>query len=508
MTAGRLLIVTLFAAAALLRLADVFRPINKASWRECDLGAISRNFIEEGMNPLYPRIDWRGAGPGFAEMELPIYPYLTALSYQVFGVDDRLGRIWAFVFSLGALFFFFMLAREYLSPFASMVAFAFFALNPLIVETATSVQPEALMLCAYIAAVYFFIRWLKGEKNTDLVLAAIATALTLLAKAPSAHLGLFFGILLIEKYGWRVFQKGRVWLLGIASILPSALWYFHSKNLWIQYGNSLGVSNEYHWVGWDFFTDPAFLTGILRSELFYVWAVFGVIVGVFAVWRGWREETARHSLLWLACVFALYLLAARTTSEDWANYYHVFSIPPVALLFGFSITKLWDFAREFADRYSRHSLAVNAGKISIFLVVIAAIFASLLLETRAVRAEFFNRRVEDPSFACAEKIKPLLKTDGLIIASGGHCVDKNGYALAYNASYMFYWLERKGWNICTEEQSGERVTSLVAQGARYFIAQKSMLRERSGFESDLRTRYKVIAECDEFLVFDLTGEPR
>jgi len=331
------------------------------------------------------------------------------------------------------------------------------------------------------------------------------TALTLLAKAPSAHIGLFFGILLIEKYGWGIFRQGRVWLFGVLSLLPAALWYFHAKNLWITYGNSLGVSNEYHWIGWDFFTNTDFIAGILRSELFYVWAIFGLIVGAFAVWRGFNEETGKHSLLWLASIFALYLLAARTTSEDWANYYHVFSIPPVALIFGFSIKKLWDYARESADNFSRHSLIVNLGKAFILFVVIAAIFASLLIQARSVRANFLGHRVDDSAYACAEKIKPALTTRGLIVASGGHCVDKNGYALAYNASFMFYWLERKGWNVCIEEQSIDRIRILAAKDAKYFVAQRSMLREKAGFEDELRRDYPVTAECDEFLVFDLTG---
>ena len=92
-----ILIVVLFVAASALRFADVFRPINQASWRECDLGSISRNFLVEGMNPWMPRIDWRGTGPGYTEMELPVHPFLTALTYQAFGFHDHLGRIWSFV---------------------------------------------------------------------------------------------------------------------------------------------------------------------------------------------------------------------------------------------------------------------------------------------------------------------------------------------------------------------------------------------------------------------------
>ncbi len=504
MSRSKVAIIILFLAAALLRFADVFRPINQASWRECDVGAIARNFAVEGMNPFYPRIDWRGDGPGYAEMELPLYPWLIAVSYKIFGVHDYFARVWAFLFSLGAMFFFFKLAREYLNAFAATVAFAFFALNPLMVETATSIQPEGLMIFAYIAAVYYFVNWLRTESNLSFVATTSFTALTLLAKAPSAHIGLFFAILLIEKYGWRVFRQMKVWIFGIFSLAPAGLWYIHAKNLWTVYGNSLGVSNEYHWIGWDFFTNSEFAVGILRSEFFYIWGGSGIIVGAFALWRGRGEETARHSLGWLASIFALYLIAARTTSQDWANYYHVFSIPPVALLVGFGIKKLWDYARTFADSYSLNTLAVNLGHVAILFFVVIAILAALAVEARQVRAEFLAHRVDDAAYECSQKLKLALKTEGLIVASGGHCVDKNNYALAYNASFMFYWLERKGWNICIEDQSIKNIAAVEAKGAKYFVAQRSALGEMPGFENELLQTYPVADACDQFYLFDLT----
>ena len=503
MNKSSILIVVLFLAAALLRFADVFRPINLASWRECDLGAISRNFATESMNPLYPRIDWRGDGDGYAEMELPLVPWLTAVTYKIFGIHDYFGRVWAFLFSLGAMFFFYRLAREYLSIFAATVAFAFFALNPLMVETATSIQPEGLMIFTYIAAAYYFVKWLKTESDLSFWAATVFTALTLLAKAPAAHIGLFFGILLIDKFGWNAFRQGKVWLFGILSVLPSALWYFHAKNLWIVYGNSLGVSNEYHWVGLDFFTDATFVTGILRSEFVDVWVSFGLIAGAFAIWRGFRENAAKHSLAWLASVFVFYLLAARTTSQEWANYYHVFSIPPVALIFGFGVQKLWDYVKEYADYFSKRSLAANLARPIIVLVVIAAIFASLVVETKHIRSNFLEHYIPEPAFVWAERVKPLLKNEGLIVASGGHCVDPHGYMLAYNASYMFYWLERKGWNVCVEDQSINKIHILSEQGAKYFVAQRSMLNKKPGFTDELRREYPIVDETDKFISFDL-----
>ena len=68
---------------------------------------------------------------------------------------------------------------------------------------------------------------------------------------------------------------------------------------------------------------------------------------------------------------------------------------------------------------------------------------------------------------------------------------------------MFYWLERKGFNICVEEQSIEKVKDFSAQGAKYFVAEKSLVEKIPNFESELKNNFPVVQECDEFYIFDL-----
>lgn len=503
MSRVKVVLILIFAAGALVRVADVMRPIDKASWRECDLGSVSRNFVQEGFNPLYPRIDWRGNTEGYAEMEFTLYPSLIAGTYEVFGVHDFIGRVWTFLFSLGAMFFFFRLARYYLDDFFAVFAALFFAFNPLIVDISTSVQPEGLMMFTYVAAAWFFINWLDNEKSKYFWLAAGFTALTLLAKATAGHIGLFFGLLLLQKYGTGIFRQARVWMFGAITLAPCLLWYIHGKGLWKTYGNSLGVSNEYHWIGPDFFTNPYFLKGILRLELLHVWAVFGLIVGVFALWRGWRERAFRHAVLWLGSVFLMYIAAARTAADDWASYYHVFSVPAVALIFGFGIKKLWDYTCRSADNFNDFSLMRNFLKLALILVVALSAGAALLYEAVHVRANFLEKRLTDSSFTCADTIKPKLEKPGLIMVSGGNCADSDGYPIAYNASFMFYWLERKGFNVCIEEESIGKVREFSARGAKYYLVQRSHLKTRPDLENDLRRNFPLVTECEEFLVFDI-----
>jgi len=504
MKPANIAIFVIFVGAFLVRLPGAFHPIDKASWRECDLGSVSRNFVSEGMDVFYPRIDWRGDGPGFAEMELPLYSYLTALTYKAFGVNDELGRLWSLLFSLGTLFFFFRLAREYLSTIPATIAFAFFAFNPLIVEESTAIQPEGLMLLAYVGAAYFFIKWLRTNSNADFLGAATLTALTLLAKASSAHIGIFFVILLLEKYGWEIIKQAKVWLFGAITLVPFALWYVHAKHLWTTYGNSLGVSNEYHWIGWDFFTNSYFIKGILKTEAIYVWVSAGILVAAFGIWRGYLDRTAKHGLIWLGAVYLFYIVASRTAADDWAYYYHAFSIPPFALLFGLGIKSIGEYARELGDSYGRSTVPQRLVQMLVVLLIIASTLATFAFEARQVRANVTEERVPSPGFVFAQGVKQQLPHDGPILVSGGHCRDNDGYQIAYNASYLLYWLDRKGWNICVEEQSVNNVSEYARKGAVYFVGEKKYLHEAFHFEQELRNVFAVTAETGDFVVFDLT----
>ena len=82
-------------------------------------------------------------------------------------------------------------------------------------------------------------------------------------------------------------------------------------------------------------------------------------------------------------------------------------------------------------------------------------------------------------------------------------LDESGYPVAYNAPYMFYWLERKGFNIAREDQSVTMLKKLVALGADYFVAEKEMLAFAPQFRSALLQNFNLIKECDEAYLFYL-----
>ncbi|MBC7187110.1 MAG: glycosyltransferase family 39 protein [Calditrichaeota bacterium] len=543
-------VLLLFAVAIWLRSIDLWRPVDgrvREAWRECDIAAVARNFCAEGMNIFYPRIDWRGDGPGFAEMEFPALSYGIALLYKTFGFHEQLGRIIPFLFSIGTLWIFLLLAKKLLPPRASLLALAFFVMSPLAIRVSNSLQPESIMLFFLIAAVYAFIRWLEERSWKWYWLAAGITACALLAKLNSAHIGLLFGALLFMHQGVRSLRSWRVWVLALLAVLPAALWYLHAHHLWLTYHNSLGLSNEYHWIGWDFFTNPRFVAGILRIELLFVWMPLGWLVGAYAILRGrWRGTSV--ALLWMLSVLAYYVAACRTTSEDWAIYYHIASVPPVALLFGLgadsAFPKAWPRGTGGLILAGAVALLAVVARLvlgsapsiptAIAAAMIGGVAATVLAASTAKGAArglrplrrlgqlavFFCvasslifcgfRIAKDlhPShmqtvYECAREVKPYIPPGELIVASGGHKADEDGYPLAINAPYLFYWLGHKGFNIAIEEQSVAALESLASRGAHLFVAERDALAEKAGFEAEMRAHFPLVVENRALEVFAL-----
>jgi 4-amino-4-deoxy-L-arabinose transferase-like glycosyltransferase len=519
-------------------------------WRECDIAAVARNFYAEGMNIFYPRIDWRGDGPGFAEMEFPALSWAIALLYKTFGLHEQLGRIIPFLFSIGTLWIFFLLAKRLLAGRASLLALAFFVLSPLAIRVSNSLQPESMMLFFLIAAVYAFIRWLEEGSWQWYWLAAGTTACALLAKVNSAHIGLLFAALLLMRQGLGSLRNWRVWVLALLAVLPAALWYLHAHHLWLTYHNSLGLSNEYHWIGWDFFTNPRFVVGIVKIELLFVWMPLGWLAWAYAILRGRRQGTS-VAVLWMLSVLAYYVATCRTTSEEWAIYYHVASVPPAALLFGLGAdmaigkagargvaglvlagaTALMVVMARLAlgspptiptaiatatiGGVAATALAASTGRGTAEgrmrarrlgqLAVVFSVASSFLFSGFRIAKDIHPSHMRTV-YECAREVEPSIPPGDLIVASGGHNADEDGLPLAINAPYLFYWLGHKGFNIAIEEQSVAALESLASRGARFFVAERDALAEKAGFEAEMRAHFPLVAENRALEVFALAGD--
>lgn len=547
----------LLLLAAVLYALDLWHPIDRTSWHEYDQASIARNFDREGMNILRPRIDWRGDGPGYVEMEFPIVPWLMAALYKLFGQHDIIGRLLSYLFSLLALWVFFKMVRSWLDPPGSYIAAVFYIFSPVILLISNVIQPEPLMVLFDLLAVWYFVSWMDSNSWKYLIIASLATAMAILVKVSNAYIGILFLFILIRVKGFRGFQDYRTYVFGLLALTPPILWYVHAHSFWLDYGNSLGISNEYHWIGWDFFTEGHFIVGLLSNELFYIFMPSGLGVILFAFYREKLRKTKilQFGLYWLIAIFIYYLLSIRTTSDLWSMYYHCISVAPVALLFGFGINKILRTDHEkllfrlllaicgfvfllsvvrllgYIQPFMYPKIAFVVGVLSLLFpgafllykkwgiskiwfpkmnlsIIVASFLIFLTLIFQANRwIELYRAATPTDYYThCVDELRTLIPENSLILVSGGSCFHGDGYYVAHNAPYFFYWLDRQGFSICKREQTIQIVEEYNHRGADFYIAEQSQMIYTEGFENTMRANYPVIYDGYGIVLFDLRSK--
>src|SRR5215211_6364888 len=142
------------------RLILIEQPyVDHWSWRQRDIEAIARNFLEIGFRFGYPQIEWAGNAPGYVGTEFPILPFIAAFCYKLAGVHESIGRIQAVVLFAVSLPFFFLLVQEIFGRMAAAWAMFFYSFAPLNIFAGRSFMPDVPSLGLAIVGLYFFLRW-------------------------------------------------------------------------------------------------------------------------------------------------------------------------------------------------------------------------------------------------------------------------------------------------------------------------------------------------------------
>ncbi|MCP4202866.1 MAG: hypothetical protein GY769_13160 [bacterium] len=497
-SAGKLLLAVLLIACA-LRFAFVWHPTDYhsvAAWRESDYTQIARSFFREGMNPFLPRIDWRGNTSGVVEMELPVIPWIGAQLYRIFGYHEQLLRGLVALSSIGGLLVFRRLSSRLLPPHASLFATTAFAFNGLLLSLSTSIQPESLQLLMTLLAITAAFEWADKGDEPSLLRAAAFTAGAILVKGSSAYLGLVLGYLVLKRLGLRAATQQRVYVATAIALLPPLAWYLWAHHNFDVTGLSLGLSNEAHFLSWDVLRHPrGIVTGNLVAEVRDVFAAAGLPLAAAAFLRPW--DRIERTTVWYAAVVIFYIVAADTSADGWAFYYHANSIPPVCLLMGFGFAALTDRAQG----------PLASGRLAGFKSGAAYLLAAVTLGgflARGVQLAWLRNHqpVLEELYRCCREFAPAVPPHGKIVVRGGRRLDWHGHGVAYNESMAFTWTDRKGFNYAHEDFSAAKLEEIARLGGRYWIAKPQDLEDKAVM-SRITPRVSLIQRCGDYALYDL-----
>jgi len=493
---GIVFVICVLAVAG--RLIFINQPyIDHWSWRQSDVAAIARNFLQNGFRFGYPEIDWAGNAPGYVGTEFPILPFIAAVCYNFAGVHEWIGRIQAVILFAVSLPFFFLLVREIFGSTAAVWATFFYSFAPVNVFAGRSFMPDVPSLSFAIVGLYFFLRWAEHDQSLLFFVAAIAISLSFLIKittivivAPLVYLAVAAignpGSLRTRIATSRHHRsKLQLLLFTAIALMPSAMWYWHAHQI-------AETSYPHHFFG---------AGGIRIESFFWYWQIAQqtllssltpalsamALVGLFVP----QSRDRRYSRLfhwWLAAMIVFIVIVGYGNRHRW---YQLPLVPIAAALAGAGCAFV-------GSRISSRLAAITSSiLLAVTFVILAFVHVRPFYESSATQ-------LRDAGLELTEVTPP----DALIVAAD------------MGDPTIFYYAERKGWHFLENdaiydgnpddsEQAIENLERLRRRGATHFVFTKNTfwwVQSYPEFVGYLSEHATLIKATPEFRIYKLTPE--
>src|SRR5438552_4955060 len=492
------LAIALWILAVAVRLILIDQPyVDYWSWRQSDVAAIARNFVEHGFRFGYPQIDWAGGSGGYVGTEFPILPFFAAIYYKFAGIHEWISRSQTVIFFAISLPFFFLLVREIFCGTAAIWATCFYAFSPLNIFAGRSFMPDVPSLSLGIIGLYFFLRWVRDRKIAPFYLAAITISLSILIKITSIVIAAPILYLLVAGIGdpgqrqadlvrSRDRRSRLQLLLFIAiAVLPSLVWYWHARQIAerfypYHFFGAGGVRLEsFSWY-WDIAQQTA------TSSLTPILAILALI-GLFVAPRG---RFGCFFDWWLAAMVLFVLAVGYGNRHPW------YQLPLVPITAAFAGAGCAFFESKISSRVAVVALSILlAGSFAI----LAFLYVRPLYESSA--AQLRDAGLE---------LNKLTASDALIVAVDG------------GNPTIFYYAKRKGWHFLEQngiyggnpknsQQAIADLERLRRQGATHFVFTTPRfwwLESYAEFTQHLTESATLLEATPEFKIYRLKAVAR
>lgn len=492
----------LFAAYVLPRhsLVHTWRAPN-LGWRPTELASIALNFARDGFHLFYPQIQWRGAGPGYVEMEFPLQPFLTGVLFKLFGEHEALCLVLPLLSGFALVWVVYRFGELLFGRLAGLVAGAIVAVAPTIVMlTDWGMWPDPPMALCGTLGLYLIARWGQQGRARDLGLGSASIALAILFKMTALYLGAPILCVFVQRHGAAFYKQRAFWLAGVAMLLPPLLWYWHARELYLQTGNTFGILGPgYSKFGsWALYRQAVLWRLAAFRIFFYHLTPFGALAATYGAVEALRRR-AWLPLVWLVTVGVYVLLVWRGVRDG--HYQYLLPVVPIgSLLAGLGVQT----ALERASRSSTLRTGTAVGLALLFCA--SAVFASsdfYYVRDRGRETVMWRQKE-----ATGRRARAVTKPGSLIIVSDTSMDDETP-ATSMTPPDVFYFADRRGWYQSAAWLSPAKIEALRAQGAAYFVVSAQSAQElkdrRPELLSYLGSRYRKLVDDQDGIIFALTG---
>lgn len=429
-------------------------PVSIHLWRQSNTMAVARNFYEEDMSILRPRVDRRNATDGVTGMQFPSYEWLVGGSYHLFGFHEYLPRLinWV-IYMLGVVAFYYLVKQVSGAAWLGAIGAWGLSWSPEVFYHGINALPDILALTASLAGLLWFGRWRENRRGSVLALSLVAVTLGGLTKLQFLVVGFPIAVFVLRDLWNHRFSKGEIVQLGLyaaVSVGVTLAWYAYALHLITVSGlTDFGLETR---PAPDLGAGLRIIQHNLISDLPETLLGYGAVI-LFGVglWRVLRYAPLRHpwfapGLAWGTALLAYYVIEL---SQMQHHGYYLLPLLPVLLLLA-----VWGAA--WLQRFSRAR----------YLLLAALLFQPVWAVSRIVWVRWVRQGQDIPElYHAASRAKLEAATPigarCLVGPDDSGCID-------------FYFLHKKGFGFDQSDQLWARnehgktyLADCVAQGAQY-----------------------------------------
>ena len=464
-----------------VRLYKVDNPVaDWHSWRQADTASVSRVYLEQGINLLYPRyhdvssIQTGKPNPeGYRMVEFPFYNAASVLFYKAASILpvkisslvslEVSSRIVTILCATITGFFLYLIGKKLMGKWGGLLAAFFYLFIPFNIYFTRVILPDPMGVMFGMIGIWAFMEFIEKEKTVYFGISSVFFAMMLLMKP---YLGFYlFPVfyLTARKYGTKKLFKNKklvkhaIVFFAIA-VIPFLAWRMWEAKFpegipfykWAFNGNHIRFKPS--WWYWIF---GERIGHIILGSL-------GLIPLVFGILHSKNKNYFIQSFL-AGALFYMILVADANVMHD---YYQILIIPSLALALASGSMFLWN-NNIFNKTLTRIILPISIGVM-------------LFTGWNQISG---NYNINHPEIIEAGKeVDRITPKDALVIAP-------------YNGDTAFlYQTKRWGWPAIEDS-----VDNIIKRGASYYVS----VDLGSADTKMIKAKYKTIEKTDKYIIIDL-----
>ena len=416
------------------------------AWRQADGAMIARNFYRDGLAPLHPETDVRGAQPhGYVATGLEIHAIIFAAVAKIVGYAPEVGRaVSALCFFPSALLLWgFVRVRH--GPALGLLAVFVYALGlPLVLYSERAVWNEPILITLSLAAFRATQAYLQ-QRRVAVLIAQVLALMTIGAVKPQWLIVLLpVAALWIERDGWRSALRWELWLAVILPCATAAAFLWHMRMLAGQTGVvDFGAADKLFKVDdmsghYVYVISRRLLRDLLGPVGHVAWGV-GVVSGV-------RRQRLAEAAAVIGAL-AYFVLVSRGNRVH--DYYQLALVPGALIAMPEGLAVLGELLSRVLP--ARAADTPLAGSFVLAWTMMLFCFG------RSVSFHSWYEVDADKLRVCTALRSALAPHDLIVFTN-------------YNSPDVLYCLDRRGWLLGPAETTSARLAEVLDQGASVLVS--------------------------------------